>query len=441
MRIGLIGKDGRTSAIAQALAKSPHAPEITVLSEWKPSSDVKMWSKEAALEEVLKNARKFAPDFVVVGPEEPLEAGVVDELDQQLGIPCIGPTQKLAQLESSKSFTRRLLSRHSIPGNPRYEIFQKPDGIAEYLSELTDFVIKPDGLTGGKGVRISGEHIKTVEKGVQYASDLFQKGSRAVVIEEKLEGEEFSLQSFCDGRTVRHMVLVQDHKRAREADEGANTGGMGSYSCPDHGLPFLRNSDVDDAKEISSLVVKKLYSEIGPYKGIVYGGFMATREGVRVLEYNARFGDPEALNVLSILKSDLVDIFQAIIKERLHDTNVEFGRLATVCKYVVPQNYPESPVRDQIVDLSQVPAASDQLKIYHAAIDRRNNEYYLSGSRAIAFVGIASSLEGAEAIAEEAASSVRGPVFHRRDIGTTQLVNRRVRHMENLRTKKACFAY
>jgi phosphoribosylamine--glycine ligase len=232
------------------------------------------------------------------------------------------------------------------------------------------------------------------------------------------------------------MVVVQDHKRAWEGDTGPNTGGMGSYSCENHSLPFLRPEHLEQASAINKAVAHALHLRTKQkYKGVLYGGFMATRRGVRLLEYNARFGDPETLNVLSLLKTEFVDICEAIIDERLKQLPVVFDNRATVCKYIVPEGYPDAPVRNKQIDLSKVPKESDDLRIYHAAVERRGQELYLTGSRAVAFVGIGRNLEEAQRIAEEAASAVTGPVYHRKDIGTEQLIRRRIEHMRPLEEK------
>jgi phosphoribosylamine--glycine ligase len=429
LKIGLIGKDGRTSAIEAALMRSPRLggrPEI--LSEWKAAT------AEAARAEVLRRAASARPDLVMIGPEAPLADGVVDALEVELGIPCIGPTRSLARLESSKAFTRRLLSKHDIPGNPEHRIFENMQGVEAYLKKLGDFVVKPDGLTGGKGVKVSGAHLRSIREGVEYCAELFAHGQPAVVIEEKLDGEEFSLQSFCSGTQVKDMVLVQDHKRAGEGDTGPNTGGMGSYSDQNHTLPFVPAQDLEAAKAINRSVAKALLAETGKsYRGILYGGFMVTREGVRLLEYNARFGDPETLNVLSILTTDLVDIFEAMIESRLEDLTIQFERRATVCKYVVPEGYPDRPVKGVPIDLSQVPPESENLKRFDASVYRKGDQLLLGGSRAVAFVGIGKTLEEAQLIAEKAASAVKGPVYHRRDIGTRELIQKRVQHVRALR--------
>jgi phosphoribosylamine--glycine ligase len=426
MRPAVIGKDGRTTAIRRALAASVRVEgPVPLLSHGKGKAPL-------LVEEALRGAATHRPSFVFIGPEEPLAAGVVDALEKR-GIPCIGPTQSLARIESSKAFTRELLARHTIPGNPEYRVFQDLSGVESYLRHLGDFVVKPDGLTGGKGVKVSGTHLPSIQKALDYTTELFQAGQPAVVIEERLEGEEFSLQSFCDGEHVVDMVVVQDHKRAFEGDQGPNTGGMGSYSCEDHRLPFLSGNDVSAASAVNAAVARALFLETGEkYKGILYGGFMRTRDGVRLLEYNARFGDPEALNIFSLLKTDLVDICEGIIGGTLTRVRVEFRRLATVCKYVVPKGYPDRPVKGARIDLANVPKESKQLRYYLAAVDERRDGLYLTGSRAIGFVGIGTTLSEAETIAEEAASAVEGPVYHRRDIGTRRLIEQRCEHMRQL---------
>jgi phosphoribosylamine--glycine ligase len=425
----VVGRDGRTTAITRLLRRSPRVKaDVPCLSSWTGKSG------EAALQEVLAAASAHKPDFVFIGPEAPLAEGVVDALETKLGIPCVGPTRTLARVESSKAFTRDLLTRHQIPGNPEHRIFTGLTDLESYLRELGEFVVKPDGLTGGKGVKVSGSHLGSIPDAVEYAAELFRAGHRAVVIEEKLDGEEFSLQSFCDGSHIVDMVVVQDHKRAEEGDRGPNTGGMGSYSCQDHRLPFLSDDDVRAASAINAAVARALLLDTGEkYRGILYGGFMLTRHGVRLLEYNARLGDPEALNVLSLLKTDLVDICEAIIRGHLDRVPVAFEPLATVCKYVVPKGYPDCPVKGERIDLARVPEESDRLKYYFAAIDERPDGLYLTGSRAVGFVGIGATLGEAEEIAEKAASAVGGPVYHRSDIGTGQLIRLRVEHIRKIR--------
>jgi phosphoribosylamine--glycine ligase len=440
-------KSGRLDAMAEALRHSAHQVDLYILSEVN-NPGLRAKAKQVICpvktdnpDEVAKIVRDISPDFVLIGPEEPLAAGVVDEL-RKFGIPSVGPTKMLAQLETSKSFTRELLTKNGIPGNPEYRVFRSLDGIAEHLHTIGPFVVKPDGLTGGKGVKVFGEHLHSVAEAVDYCADilrvpsLYNIRSPAVVIEEKLDGEEFSFQSFFDGKNVVHTIPVQDHKRAKEWDTGPNTGGMGSYTSADHLLPFLTRDHVRQAGEINRLVGEAVSRKIGEeYKGILYGGFMLTKNGLRVIEYNARFGDPEVMNVLPLMDADFVEVCKAIINGSLDRLTIRFKRQATVCKYVVPESYPQKSTPNGEIKLDAVmtlPGLNDRLRMYYAAISEKDGKLYLTGSRAVAFVGIADTLFEAEKIAEEAASLVEGPVFHRRDIGTAGLIQKRVDHMDQI---------
>ena len=435
VRIMAIGKSGRLDCIADSIFRSSHPKKLYILSEvinpgLAEKSEEVMRGKTDDLSFVEVCARKVKPDFVVIGPEEPLAAGVVDML-RGLGIPCVGPTQSLARLEWSKSFTRELLAKYNISVNPEYRIFRTADGLEAYLREQGEFVVKPDGLTGGKGVKVYGEHLHSIEDALRYCEELFGIGHPAVVIEEKLEGEEFSLQSFCDGQHVVDTIPVQDHKRAADGDSGPNTGGMGSYSCQDHSLPFLSLEHIEQASRVNAAVAQALRQELGEvYKGILYGGFILTKDGLKLLEYNGRFGDPEVMNVLPLLQTDFIDICEAIINGTLDKLPVVFERKATVCKYVVPQGYPTNPVKEKRIE--GVPASSDRLRVYYAAVNQQPDGIYLTGSRAVAFVGIGNTLEDAEVIAEDAASKVIGRVYHRKDIGTRGLIKQRLDHMRSI---------
>ena len=290
--------------------------------------------------------------------------------------------------------------------------------------------MKYDGLAGGKGVKVSGDHLKNHHDGIEYCDNLIQMGS-TFLIEEKFIGEEFSLMSFCDGTNIKHMPAVQDHKRAYDGDLGPNTGGMGSYSDQNHSLPFLKDSDIKEAQNINRETLKALKEHFKEdYKGILYGGFMATANGIKLIEYNARFGDPEAMNVLSILKTDLVEICEHIINGSLDKIDIQFENKATVCKYAVPEGYPDNPIKNESIDVSKV-KNSDLL--YYASVDIKDGVLVESGSRTIATVGISNSIFSAEKIAEESISCVEGPLFHRTDIGTPLLIEKRKNNMDSLR--------
>ena len=445
-RAAVIGYDGRTSVLIDSLQQSKRIIEMVErISRGKMSENPAAGEEEICLsiQRLVRLGRR--PDFVVNGPEETLAfgRGVVDLLREEFGIPCIGPTKRLAQLEASKAFTRRLLAKHGIPGNPEHRIFSAGElaEIKSYLQQLGDFVVKPDGLTGGKGVKVSGEHLESVADAVLYCRELFFIGHPWVVIEEKLDGEEFSLQSFCDGMHVKDMPAVQDHKRARAGDTGPNTGGMGSYSCENHSLPFLTSAELQQASNINKRVAEALRKDFPnePYKGILYGGFIVTHNGIRLIEYNARFGDPEALNVLPLLRTDFADVCEAMIQGTLDKLPITFEKFATVCKYIVPQGYPEHSAENvnKRIDWSNV-QRSAKLRIFEAAVEKDGDAVgRLSGSRAVAFVGIGANVAEAERIAESAARAVKGPVEHREDIGTQGLIAKRVAHMQAVRSGHA----
>lgn len=434
-RILLVGKDARTDAMAAACQASPSNPELYTLAEMRNPGLVERCqevfvSKLTDREARVAVVREVKPDLVLIGPEEPLADGFVDDLNE-MGVSAFGPTKQLARIESSKSWTRRLLDQHDIPGNPDYRIFHDSKGLGEYIRKLGAFVIKPDGLTAGKGVKVSGDHLGSPEEGLEYAESVLAKDGR-VQVEEKLEGEEFSLQTVTDGEAVIHFPLVQDHKRAYEGDQGPNTGGMGSYSDADHSLPFLEHSDVEAAHTITEQVIEALARDTGQaYKGVLYGGFIATASGVRLIEYNARFGDPEAMNVLPIFQGDFVELTMAASQGQLGRVPASFDRKATVCKYVVPQAYPD---RGEPMHI-EAPIPTDDVRWFWAASEQRKDGVYTTASRSAAAVGIGDTLEQAEQLAEQAASQAKGNLRHRSDIGKRAIIAARISHMQSLRSE------
>jgi phosphoribosylamine--glycine ligase len=435
----LVGNGAREHALAEAISRSEQKPLLfSFMKTNNPgiaslSEKIKLGSY-ADLEAITGFATENKIEFAVIGPEDPLNNGVVDAL-AKIGIPSVGPTKSLARLETSKSFTRNLVSKYNIPGNPQFKVFKTIDGVEAFLNELEGIVIKPDGLTGGKGVLVQGDHFATKEEALKLCQQILME-SQSLIVEEKFDGEEFSLQCLCDGKTVVATPLVQDHKRRFEGDKGPNTGGMGSYSLPDHSMPFLKPKDLQDGLDITRQVAAAILKETGsPYKGVMYGGFIATKDGVKLLEYNARFGDPEAMNILPLLKTDFVEICRHIVAGTLDKLKIEFEYKATVCKYVVPKGYglptdhPDAASSRAKIEIGDVGKA----RLYYSSVDQKEDGLYLSSSRAIGIVGIANTLEEARKIAEEGVKAVSGPVAYRIDIGTDELIQRRIDHMKKIR--------
>ncbi len=436
MIVLLLGSGAREHAISRALDRSSQNPTISCLAS-NNNPGIQKISEFFEVgnindpETVTSFAQQCSADLAIIGPEAPLESGVADAL-WSAGIPTVGPKKAHAQIETSKGFTRDLLAKYNIPGGPRYRRFDSLDGVTEFLEELGDnYVVKYDGLMGGKGVKVSGDHLHSHDEALDYCKQLVDRGG-TFVVEEKLIGEEFSLMSFCDGEHLAHMPSVQDHKRAYEGDKGPNTGGMGSYSDTDHSLPFISAEDIIEAQKINEATAHALRDEFNEgYKGVLYGGFIATADGVKLIEYNARLGDPEAMNVLPLLESDFVDICSGIVEGNLHQKDISFRNQATVCKYAVPEGYPDSPVKGEPIDVS---AITDTSQLYYASVDVKNGQLTEAGSRTVAYVGLADTLDEAEAKAETEISKVTGPLFHRADIGTAQLIQLRINHLKSIRS-------
>jgi phosphoribosylamine--glycine ligase len=435
-RILIVGSGAREHAIALTLVRSPQRPELLCFSGARNPGIVELCAAYGVGNivdpaDVVEFAREQGATLAVIGPEAPLAAGVADALIAA-GVGVVGPMKSLARIESSKAFARELLAKHDIAGNPFFQRFEAMDGVEEILVEYAGrHVIKDDGLAGGKGVKVCGDHLMSLADSLAFCEELVVLG-HPFVVEEKVEGEEFSLMSFCDGETLRHMPVVQDHKRAFEGDTGPNTGGMGTYSDVDHSLPFLSSKAIAEAQAINERVAAALAVECGAgFRGILYGGFMATKDGVKLIEYNARFGDPEALNLLTLLESDFVAICRAIADGTLSDVAVCFANKASVCKYVVPEGYPDAPRKGDVVMLpTEVP---EGVTVFLSAVDVNDGELVATGSRTVAVVGVADTIAAAESLCESVVKQIGGPFFHRADIGTEAAIARRVEHMKAVR--------
>jgi len=435
MKILVVGTGAREHVICQAV--SQNAELYSYMSNQNPGI-AKLAEKfyignEMELEEVKKQAISWGVDLAIIGPESPLGEGIVDLLLEE-GIACVGPTQAAARIETDKAFMRKLFIDHGIDGSVTYGVFDDVEEAGHFIDDFgKELVVKPVGLTGGKGVKIVGEHLKDDEDAKKYVKEIINNkisGYASVVLEERLVGEEYTIQALVDGNRVIPMPAAQDHPHAYEGDQGPITGGMGSYSDTNGLLPFLDEKAYQDSVKIMEDTIKAVRKEVGPYKGILYGQFMLCRDGPRLVEYNARFGDPEAMNVLPLLKTSFVELCQQVVDGNLKKAS--FEPKATVCKYLVPNGYPESGRANSIIRVDEEKINEAGAGVYYAAVNQKNNQIFTSSSRALALVAAGESISEAEEICEKATSFVDGDLYHRRDVGTTALIQKRIKHMEDL---------
>lgn len=438
-KVLLIGSGGRENAIADALKRG--GTEIYAVMKHRNPGIARLSSEYVIGDEksttFVKNIdwiKSKKVDFAVIGPEAPLIAGMTDMLEEK-GIPVVGPRKDAAIIEGSKEFMRNLMKKYNINGILDYHVFSDVKKLEEFVKDYDKpFVIKPVGVTGGKGVRVMGEHFKTKEEGLKYAKEVIEKeigGVGRVIIEERAVGEEYTLQVFTDGREIVPMPLVQDFKRAYEGDVGPNTGGMGSYSMENHFLPFVTKEDYEKSVKILEDIIAAMRMENRIYKGILYGQFMLTKEGPRVIEINCRFGDPEAMNVLPILRTNFVDICWRIIEGNMK--KVEFDNKATVVKYIVPEGYGTSPLANQEIKVNEEGIKNEGALLFYASVNKKGERIYTTTSRSLAVVGIADNIEEAEKIAENALKHVSGKIYMRHDIGKIENIKRKVSRMERIR--------
>jgi phosphoribosylamine--glycine ligase len=429
MKILLLGGGAREHAIAEALCRSSSNTQLfTIAHNYNPGladlSTKFFRHDEKDISRIVKLAKEHNIDFAVIGLEDPLDVGLPDALND-IGVPTVGPSKQAAQLETSKLFTRNLMKKYDIPGQAEYHYFDNPDSLEKFLlNSNKEYALKPVGLTAGKGVKIMGEHFKSAAEAVAYGKAVIEDkigGFSGIVVEEKLVGEEFTLQAFVDGQNIVPMPLVQDYKRAYDNDEGPNTGSMGSYSQSDGLLPFVTKQQRDEALEILEQIINAVKKEGSPYRGIIYGQFMMTSKGSKLIEINARFGDPEAINVLPLLENDFVDVCQAIINGSLDSLKISFSKKATVCRYIVPPGYPEKPEIDTPLSLEKSNIESLGARVYFAKVNEKNGVCFTTSSRSIALVGIANSIEEATNVVEKSLTFIHGKYHVRTDIGKKHL--------------------
>jgi phosphoribosylamine--glycine ligase len=375
-------------------------------------------------EQIVKFAKKQKIDLALVTTAMPLSVGVVDALEKE-NILVFGPNQQAAKLESDKAFTRKLMKKYKIDALPEFKVFKDRYKAINYAEKLDwKVVVKPIGLTEGLGVKIFGDQLKNQDDVVNYIHKVFDKkigGDGKVLIEEKLQGDEFTIQCFVYGKHIISTPAVKDFKRLLPGDKGPNTASMGSYSDNGFLLPFMEQEDYLKAVNIIMKTLNVFNKETGEdCKGFLYGQFMKTKDGLKLIEYNFRPGDPEWLNTLLVMDDSLIDVIKYLMDEVQKPVN--FENKATVCKYIVPEGYPK--IMNQVLDVK-----FDSKKINELGV----NIYYSSGldnqgklrvgcERGIAFISKEDSILKANEQIEKAISMIDGDFHYREDIGSEGMI-------------------
>ncbi|MBE7078031.1 MAG: phosphoribosylamine--glycine ligase [Clostridiales bacterium] len=415
MNVLVIGNGGREHAVITALSKSPKVNKIYAMkgnagiAELAELVNVDYCDVKAVGEWV---DQKGDIDFTVVTPDDPLALGLVDELESR-GHKAFGPRKNAAIIEASKAFSKELMKKYGIP-TAKYETFSDYEAAKAYV-ETCDIpvVLKADGLALGKGVLIC----KTREEALVGVKEMmleakFGNAGNTVVVEEFLEGPEVSCLAFTDGKTIKPMITSCDHKRALDNDEGLNTGGMGTFSP----APFFGEKSAKEVME--KIMVPTMYamnSEGRPFKGVLYFGLMKTKDGYKVIEYNSRFGDPETQVILPMLKTDLMEIFEAIVEERLDGVDIEWEDGACVCLVLASGGYPESYEKGKEITFGNL---DSDITVYHAGTAMKDGKLVTSGGRVLGVVAKGKDIEAARKKVYENAKKIHfDKMYCRKDIG------------------------
>ena len=416
MKLLVVGGGGREHAIIKKLKENPAVKEIFALPGnggiAKDATCIDIAATD--LDGVVEFAKENKIDYAVVAPDDPLVLGLVDLLSD-IGIPCFGPNKAAAIIEGSKAFSKELMKKYNIP-TAKYEIFSDINKAFNYVSkQKMPIVIKADGLALGKGVIIAEtyDEAKIAIKSMM-EDKVFGDSGNNIVIEEFLTGPEVSVLSFTDGKTVKPMISSMDHKRALDGDLGLNTGGMGTIA-PN---PYYTDEIAERCmKEIFIPSMEAMNSEGRTFKGCLYFGLMLTEDGPKVIEYNCRFGDPETQVVLPLLKSDLLEIMQAVTEERLAECEVEFTGQNACCLVIASGGYPVRYNKGYEIDIK-----GDIDNLYFAGAALNDGKLLTSGGRVLGITAIADSLKGAIDKAYEQAKYVDfKDAYYRKDIGARAL--------------------
>ena len=420
LKILVVGGGGREHAIIHALSRSPKVDRLFAApgNGGISKKAVCFSTKPTDIEEMLEDAKLIKPDFVFVAPDDPLVLGLVDRLNEA-GFKTFGPKANAAILEGSKVFSKSLMKRYGIP-TADYETFTDPDKAIEYIKEKDSYpaVIKCDGLALGKGVIIA-EDLEQAEAAVRsmLVEGKFGKSGSEIVVEEYLTGTEVTVLAFTDGKTVRPMVSSMDHKRAYDGDKGLNTGGMGTVA-PN---PLYTEEKQNEAMEkIFIPTIKAMRAEGRPFKGCIYFGLMLTPNGVKVIEYNCRFGDPEAQVVLPLLETDLVDIMEAIWEEKLDKLEIKWSDKACACVVMASGGYPEKYETGlEITGLDEIGQTDSDAYVYHAGTRAESGGRFVTiGGRVLGVTATADTLQEALDKAYKTVETISFDNAHyRKDIG------------------------
>ena len=392
MNVLVIGSGGREHAITWKVCQSPRAEKVFALPGNPGTSQIATNVEGVATKNhaaVASFCKTNQVDLVIVGPEVPLADGLVDSLTND-GIRCFGPHKKAAEIESSKVFSKDFMMRHNIP-TARYAAFTQLEDALGYLDKVDyPIVIKASGLAAGKGVILpeTDDEAETALKSIM-VDKAFGDAGTEIIIEERMTGPEVSLLAFTDGTTVIPMVSAQDHKRLLDGDEGPNTGGMGAYAP----APIFTNDLLNEAVEkVLQPAVDGLRNEGRKFVGVLYAGLMLTPNGIRVLEFNCRFGDPETQVVLPLLETDLVEIAEACIDGRLNEVDVRWKNGAAVCVVLASKGYPEKPEKGQVVFFGELP---EDMICFHAGTKQNGTNVVTSGGRVFGLTAWSSDIASA----------------------------------------------
>ena len=421
MKVMVVGGGGREHAIIKKLKENNKITEIFALpGNGGMADDAKCVDIKATdLEKIVEFAKEKKIDFAVVAPDDPLVLGLVDLLEE-LNIPCFGPRKNAAIIEGSKVFSKNLMKKYNIP-TAEYEVFDNAEDALEYIKTAPiPTVIKADGLALGKGVIIAQTREEAIDGIKSIMQDkIFGNSGNKIVIEEFLEGPEVSVLTFTDGKTIVPMISSMDHKRALDGDKGLNTGGMGTIA-PN---PCYTAAHAKEAMEQIFLpTIRAMVSEGCPFKGCLYFGLMITPNGIKVIEYNCRFGDPETQVVLPLLKTDLFSVFKAVRNECLSDLKIEWSNESAACVVMASGGYPQKYETGFAIEGLDENGQSPLATVYHAGTKIADHKIVTSGGRVLGVTSTAPTLKEALNRSYEAVKTIHfEKAFYRKDIGKKAL--------------------